>query len=294
MTPRTFDYVVIGAQKCATSWLYYCLRDHPQICVPTKKLEAGYVGGAMVAEKGLDWFFDRFHPEPGQVTGDVSVEYLWDPAAAAALHPHAAGAKLIISLRHPVDRMISGYFWQVRRGDMPNLPLEEGIAAVLASQPGFPDTLDGPIDQAVRRSLYGPQIQRYIDLYGAQNIKVVLYEDIAEDGLGQVRDIYRHMGVDPDFVPPSLNTAPKKNSYNRWLLAIENSTRSKVVAKLCNYAHQVITYAAPRPDILPRDMRRRLNALFAPAIAETRAVLQQLPAANRPSDKVLAQRWMQE
>jgi hypothetical protein len=291
MTPRQLDYVVIGAQKCATSWMYYCLRDHPGICVPSKKLEAGYIGGAMFREKGEAWFFDRFQPEPGQVTGDVSVEYLWDPDSAAALQPHAAKAQLIISLRHPVDRMVSGYFWLVRRGDLPNLPLEQGIAAVLRARPGFPDPLDGPVDQAVRRSLYGPQIRRFIEMFGADRIKVVLYEDIAQDSLTQIQDIYRTLGVDPTFVPPSLNAAPKKNSYNRWLLAIESSTKSKVVAKLCNYAHQAITWVRPRPDILPQHLRRELNTLFAPAIAETREVLRLLPERNRPSDDHLLRRW---
>lgn len=291
LTLRTLDYVVIGAQKCATSWLYYCLQDHPDICVPTKKLEAGYIGGAMFEAKGEAWFFDRLVPRPGQVVGDVSVEYLWDPQACAALKPYADDAKLIVILRHPIDRMISGYFWLVRKGDLPNRPLEEGIAPALEAAPGFPDPLDGPLDQAVRRSLYGPQIQRFIDTFGAHNIRVWLYEDIAEDGLSVLREIYRFLGVNPDFVPPSLHAAPKKNSYNRWLLAIESSTRSKAVAKLCNYAHQALTWLAPRKDILPRDLRRELERRYAPAIAETRAVLRQLPADQCPSDAQLAKRW---
>lgn len=291
MKPQDLDYFVIGAQKCATSWMYYCLRDHPDICVPSKKLEAGYVGGAMFKEMGEEWFFDRFQPKPDQITGDVSVEYMWDPTAAEALRAYATKAKLVISLRHPVDRMVSGYFWLLRKGDLPNIPLEDGIAQVLASEPGFSNPLDGPLDQVVRRSCYGPQIQRYIDVYGAEKIKVILYEDVAEDGLAQMQSIYQFLGVDDGFVPPSLNSAPKKNSYNSWLLAVENSTRSKTVARLCNYAHQVIDYVSPRRDILSRDMRRQLNTLFAPAIEDIRAVLQTLPHDQCPSDQTLTKRW---
>lgn len=291
MTPQKLDYFVIGAQKCATSWLYYCLRDHSEICVPNKKLEAGYVGGKMFAEKGEAWFFDRFMPKEGQVTGDISVEYLWDEGAAEALRPYAEGAKLIVSLRHPVDRMVSGYFWLLRKGDMPNIPLEDGIAPILAAKPGFPDPLEEPLAQAVGRSLYGPQLQRFIDIYGAENIKVVLYEEIAADGLAKVQEIYDYLGVASDFVPPSLGSAPKKNSYNRWLLAIENATTSKVVAKLCNYAHQSITFISPRKDILPKPVRAHLDTLFAPAIDSTVAVLRQLPASQRPSDAALRNHW---
>ncbi|QZH74929.1 MAG: sulfotransferase domain-containing protein [Erythrobacter sp.] len=291
MESRKLDYVVIGAQKCATSWLYYCLKDHPGICVPDKKYEAGYIGGAVQRERGEAWFFDRFDPEPGQTTGDISVEYLWDEGAHLALRPYAEGAKLVVSLRHPVDRTVSGYFWLLRKGDLPNLPLEEGIADILNSRPGFPDPIAEPLGQAVGRSLYGPQIQRYIDTFGAENIKVVLYEDIAENGLAAVQEIYRYLGVDDSFEPPSLNAAPKKNSYNRILLAIENSTKSKVVAKLCNWAHQGLTLIAPRKDILPREHRRKLNQLFAPAVDETIRVLSQLPADQRPSEARLRSAW---
>ena len=292
MTRRQLDFAVIGAQKCATSWLYYCLKDHPGIAVPETKHELGYIGGAIQREKGEDWFFDRFDAAPGQAMGDVSVEYLWDTAAARPLHAHMAdGGKLIVSLRHPVDRTVSGYFWHLRKGDLPNKPLEEGLAPILEAKPGFPDPIAPPLGNAVERSLYAGQLQSYIDVFGAQDVKVVLYEDVAEDGLAVVQDIYRYLGVDDGFVPPSLNAAPKKNSYNRVLLAIENSTQSKVVAKLCNWAHQGLTMFSQRKDILPRDIRRRLNRLFAPTVDDTVRVLAQLPESQRPTEARIRQAW---
>ncbi|MEM6382816.1 MAG: hypothetical protein AAF739_09095 [Pseudomonadota bacterium] len=293
MDRRSFDYMLIGAQKCATSWLYYCFRDHPEICVPTKKLEKGYIGGNMFEEMGEDWFFDRFHPSDNQRVGDISVEYLWDENAAAAMKPFASDAKFIISLRHPVDRTVSGYFWLLRKGDIENRPLEDGLGPILDAQPGFSEPIEGPLGQAVGRSLYGPQIQRFIDLYGAERIKVVLYEQIAAAGLQQVQDLYSYLGVRSDFRPPSLGSAPKRNSYNNWLLAIESSTKSKAVAKLCNYAHQALTTVSSRKDIVPAVMRSQLNALFEPAVAETLDVLRQLPADQRPSDDALSAHWMQ-
>ncbi len=288
---HTLDFCVIGAQKCATSWLYYCLQDHPALCVPTKKLEVGYIGGKMYAEKGADWFFERFVCEPGQIKGDVSVEYLYDRSSPKALKPFAGGAKLIICLRNPVDRMVSGYFWLLRKGDMSNIPLEEGIAEVLKQPAGFPEPLDGPLEEAVRRSCYADQIDGFIAEFGAENIFVYLYEDVEEDGLLAVQRVYRFLGVDADFVPPSLNSAPKKNSYNRWLLAIENSTRSKIVARACNYAHQILTYFRPRKDILPKAIRTDLNRLFRPVAADTKRVLAALPADQRPSDAHIDKHW---
>ena len=42
--PIRIDLLLIGAQKCATSWLYECMRDHPQMWLPAKKREVKYLG----------------------------------------------------------------------------------------------------------------------------------------------------------------------------------------------------------------------------------------------------------
>ena len=294
---KKLDFALIGAQKCATSWMYYCLRDHPQICVPDKKLEAGYIGGAMFAENGDEWFFDRFHCTGGQIKGDVSVEYLFDLSTPEALaHYLLPRPKLLVSLRNPVDRIVSGYFWLIRRGILPNLPIEEGLAPVLAQRPGFPDPLDGPLEEVVRRSCYGPQLDAFADRFGPDALCVVLYDDVARDGLRTIRRIYDFLGVDAGFTPPSLKSAPKRDAYNPALLAIESRfARNKVVAKLVNYTNQGLLALSPsgRRVILPEAYRRRLEVLFAPCVEDTAEALGRLTPApgQRPDPDSLRRLW---
>lgn len=288
------SFAVIGAQKCATSWLYYCLRDHPEICVPAKKQEAGYIGGAHYrAQGGESWFFKRFSPMAGQIRGDVSVEYLFDPAAPASLAPYLKRPKLVVSLRQPVDRLVSGYFWLVRRGRLANFPLERGIAPVLDQAPGFPSTIDGPLEEVVRRGCYGPQLDRFSDQFDPAALNVLLYEDIEADALSAIGRVYRFIGVDPSFVPDSLDTRPKRNSYNPWLLRLENATNSRLVAGFSNVASQAIAAVAPRKDVLPRAIREKLAMLYAPTIVETQDALARVPAAQRPAHDHLTRRWQQ-
>lgn len=294
MTARTLDFAVIGAQKCATSWIYYCLRDHPQVCVPDKKLDAGYIGGQMFAEKGEEWFFDRFRPENGQLVGDVSVEYLFDVAAPTILSHYMRAPKLIASLRNPVDRMVSSYYWLVRRGKLENLPLDQGLAPLLDQKPGFPDRVDGPLGEIVRRSCYGPQLTDFLDNFAPETLLVLLYEDIDSDAEATIRGIFQHLGVDDSFRPPSIGAEPKRNSYNPLLLALENRFhRNKVVAKAVDYANQATDYLSPRKrgDILPPAQRKKFAQLFAPAIEETSEVLARLPESQRPTISHLRQTW---
>ena len=51
------DFLIIGAQKSATSWLYDCISEHPQICVPKQKKEIEYIGGELYKKNGLEWYF---------------------------------------------------------------------------------------------------------------------------------------------------------------------------------------------------------------------------------------------
>jgi len=113
---KQLDFAVIGAQKCATSWMYYCLQDHPEICLPRKKREIAYIGGEQFKKNGPDWFFNRFSCSTEKTKGDVSVDYLYDGKSATELAKYTDKPKLVISLRNPVRRAISSYYWLCRSG----------------------------------------------------------------------------------------------------------------------------------------------------------------------------------
>jgi len=291
----TLDFVLIGAQKCATSWMYYCLREHPELILPNKKLEAGYIGGPMFVEKGEDWFFARFQGDISKIRGDVSVEYLYDTASTAALTPYLASSpKFIVSLRDPVDRMVSGYVWLIRRGYLPNVAIDTGLAPLLEEPDGFPRPIDGLLEEVVRRSCYGPQLDAFASAFGADTLHVVFYEDVERNGLGTMQQIYGFLGVDTGFVPSSLNSAPKRNAYNKLLLEIENRfPKNKVVAKLSNIANQALSSGSKdgRQDVLSPELRAAFNEKFAPAIAETKAALWRIPQAQRPESDLLDKMW---
>lgn len=288
------DFFVIGAQKCATSWMFYCLNDHPGLRIPEKKIEIGYIGGEMFQREGEDWFFNRFpRAESGQITGDVSVDYLYDTGSPEAIAPYVDQPRFIASLRHPVDRFVSSYYWLIRRGKLPNLPLEKGIEEVLDQAVGFPEKLGSGLEEAVRRGCYGPQLNGFIDRYGPQSMLVLPYEEIDRDALSAIQKVYGFLGVDAEFVPPSLQVTPKKNTYNRALLVFERLHSGRVFAKVADYANQFWAWMLPPRGALSPGLRKRLQELYQPRIDETREVLMHLPAEQRPDDRALSNLWNQ-
>ena len=75
---QPLNFLVIGAQKCATTWLFECLNEHPDICLPKHKREVEYMGGPLYKEQGgQQWYLSLLnHCDNNKVKGDVSVEYI--------------------------------------------------------------------------------------------------------------------------------------------------------------------------------------------------------------------------
>jgi len=295
MPPFYLHFFVIGAQKCATSWLYYCLRDHPRIRVPQHKIEYGYLGGKTFHEKGEAWYFNRFPQSSGEpVNGEVAVDYMLDPTVPEQLPPYTRDPKFIALLRHPVERMISAYYWSVRRSQLPNRPLAEGLAPFLQQAPGFPERCANRyFDELVRRGFYGEHLETYLRFFEPSRVMVVLYDEVRQAPHEVIRRVYRHIGVDDDFMPPSLHTKPKKNTYNKAIVAFERLSKGRELRRIADLAHRVLArlQAKQKGPPLPPDVHARLVELFRPHISHTQKVLRSLPPANRPADIDLIKLW---
>src|SRR5918992_682833 len=107
------NLIVIGAQKCGTSALHHYLHLHPDICMSAQK-ELNFFVESKNWSKGLAWYESNFRGKDGKakIYGEASPDYTGYPAAPgvpARMHSIVPDAKLILMVRHPVDRIISQY-----------------------------------------------------------------------------------------------------------------------------------------------------------------------------------------
>ncbi|CAM3253596.1 sulfotransferase domain-containing protein [Salinibacter ruber] len=291
--PFLIDFFVIGAQKCATSWLYYCLDEHPQVIVPDDKVEHAYIGGDLFKNKGEDWYFGRFSETDQQkVVGDVAVDYMIDPAAPCAVSNYTRNPKFVACIRNPVDRMVSAYFWKVRRGYLPNKPIERAFKPLLSQPTGFPNRLDEPhLDSLVTRSFYGEQLAPYVDQYSPDSLLVVLYDDIQCDRKHVVRKVFSHLGVQSTYVPPSLDQKPKVNTKYKTLIDIERMIPGRTGAIIGDYLNRILSFTSSRNNPLPAEMKKELLVKFKPHIRDVEQILDRTPHENRPSTINLWELW---
>ena len=109
------DFIIIGAAKCATTWLQTQLQSDTAVYMPDPELH--YFSREYT--RGQDWYLSQFTEEGiGRTVGEKSNSYLDVPEAAVRLHRDLPQVKLIAQLRNPVERAYSDYCMLFRRGEV--------------------------------------------------------------------------------------------------------------------------------------------------------------------------------
>lgn len=240
----SLNFLVIGAQKCATTWLYECLNTHPQICLPKHKREIEYMGGPLYNENGgLQWYLSLLsHCDNEKVKGDVSVEYIINKYSPQLLHDLNPQMKFILSTRDPVTRAMSAIKWYTRKGALPANEDEiwQGfINAVKTFSPDEDIFSAGIYHDVLHRGLYHKLLKNYYDLFDASQFLIIPYEDVQKNPSGVLKSVFSFLNVDESFIPPNIDTKPKKNSNNKLLINIERKfSKNKLVSYAVNKLHQ--------------------------------------------------------
>src|SRR5262245_53029682 len=106
------NFFLIGAPKAATTSLALLLGKHPQICIAKGK-EPHFFSDDHVFARGMSWYESLFaHGRTRPAIGDASTSYARSGIFPNTVHrivEHAPNARIIYSVRHPIDRIESAY-----------------------------------------------------------------------------------------------------------------------------------------------------------------------------------------
>ena len=122
MTSTVPTFLVIGAQKCGTTWLAEVLRQHDEVFLPKEK-ELHYYDDWTRHAFGPDWYLAHFAGGAGAAAiGEATPNYLWTRATPLERRLHYVAGdipnkvradfpdlKLLVCLRDPVERAVSAY-----------------------------------------------------------------------------------------------------------------------------------------------------------------------------------------
>src|SRR5436190_128677 len=157
---RAPDFIGIGAQRTGTSWIYACLYEHPQICMPRK--EINFFSRDRNWSRGFEWYEGIFAEcRPAAIAGEFSTSYLPDPETPTRIRHRYPEVRLIVSLRHPVDRAYSNY-------------LNDIVAGEVLSGQGFQEALrEHP--EYVEAGRYAQHLRNYLDLFPREQLLVSIF-----------------------------------------------------------------------------------------------------------------------
>ena len=183
------DFVGVGVQRCGTTRWYRLLLDHPQIEGSTHK-ELHYLSRAW-GEPLQSAAYARYFPRPaGSICGEWSGGYLYDPWVPGALAALCPDAKVLVSLRDPVERFKSAA-WRAHR----------------KQKAGALDNATVQLSHDFLRGLYAGMVQRLLAQFKG-SVMILQFEKCVADPAGEIRRTYDFLGVDPDHAPSNLDARP--------------------------------------------------------------------------------------
>ncbi|WP_263831546.1 sulfotransferase domain-containing protein [Salinibacter sp.] len=216
------DFLIIGAQKAATTWLRRLLRDHSGVFMPEE--EVRFFNRTDTWSCGIDWYAEHFQEASAhQLVGEKTPNYLWTNPPDVERYisdPHRrivetiSDVKLIVILRDPVDRVVSAYNHHLRQGRIaPHLPMEQvlfGDHQSLAREFGI-----------LSMSMYDRHLDDYLSVFDRDQLLVLFFEEdiVAKPERGLQRTC-NFLGVDRADISgdPDHHLSPPRPSKARLYL----------------------------------------------------------------------------
>jgi hypothetical protein len=186
------SFIGLGAQKCATAWLYNMLKDHPDIEMVTSengKKDLSFFNHFY--DRGFEWYEKHFVNCNTNTFGEFSTSYLYNTDVPERIYHYSAEVKLIVSLRNPVERAFSNHKHEINLGHISgkNLIFENA----LQNNPMY-----------LYQSLYYTHLSRWMQYFDKAQIFIILVNDLKEKPEKTIHDLYSFLGVDPEHKPSML------------------------------------------------------------------------------------------
>lgn len=269
---------VVGAAKAGTTSLSAHLDVHPDIFMSRTKEPEFFSrslmkGQAAVKEPAA---YARLFARGAQhlYRGEASPSYLWDPETARRIKQAVPDARMIISLRDPVERAWSNYLMWIRNGN------EQRSFAQAVNE----ELADDDVDYAavpppyVARGYYDEQVARYLEAFGDATI-VLLFEEFVADVRGTMGSVFERLGLD-SAPAKTLDPAPlyaflmPRNAAVGALLRVPGLRRAGDLVFRGPVRTRVdrLVFNIEKPKLDP-ELRRLLRKVYAPHDARLRELL---------------------
>jgi hypothetical protein len=243
------NFLVGGPPKCASTSLYFYLKQHPEIYMsPVKQVKFFSV----FYDKGPDFYVNTYFSgvKDEKMAGEATPTYFLLPFVAERIRNFNPNMKLIFCLRDPVERTFSGYMMRVNNGTE-HLSFREALEENLKQRDtvkfeSAKDAKDWADDMLrsdrleetgfrtyLEGSLYATNLRHYMEHFPLSQIKIIFLDDIKRNLQGTLKDVFAFLGVNETF---QIHDTEQKNTYKKSKIKFldpilgKNKKLSKVLA----------------------------------------------------------------
>lgn len=190
------DFVGVGSQKAGTSWWFSLIAAHPGVHeVPGVPKELHFFEGFWereFREEDIERYHRYFPRQPGSIAGEWTTLYMHDPWVMPLLGLAAPQARILVLVRDPVERYISGIAHDLARG----APESAMLAAAHFS-----------------RGCYANQFERLLKAFGRTQMLVLQYERCVERSRVELAKTFEFLGLeDSGYIPAGLHSEVNKTT----------------------------------------------------------------------------------
>ena len=225
-------FMIVGAQRCGTSALAAFLSRHPDIAMSTpgemQLFDRPDYSPGWTAEQIDARYRPAFEEPAARLRGEAAPDYLFFPEVARELARYNPKLKLIVLLRDPVERAISGYYLEKNQGRDPRslwlALLLEPMRLRRKHNPRAPRSLTRVCSYR-RRGLYSLQLRNLYRSFDREQVLIVRSRDLSRHHDAALRRVFAFLGVSEDvrIAPELVNHAERAGRTHRvvsWLLRL--------------------------------------------------------------------------
>jgi len=206
------NFFIIGAPRSGTTSMYWHLSLHPNIFMSAKKEPYYFDKRAHYFLQNAVTSFDsylslfQFAPFDSIVIGEASTTYLSSKEALSKINKFSPESKLLIMLRNPIDAAVSLFLRHREGGKYENADtFNTAWSLCIKGDRTF-------ITNYHELFLIGNQLQNAIDLFGEDRLKVILFDNLAEDSISVYKHVLAFLNLKLD-----RTTQVKKSNSAKWI-----------------------------------------------------------------------------